>query len=161
MYNFGINPFPTDKDRKEVWEMLMKRDFEAFIKNDWSIVENDFLKNEFVGYHAEFHDNPDLWNIKYPKIGDYRDDWLMQAYELSKVEFKEETKMEFFFRVCHISNIEINVDRAVAHKKFNGSSVTKTGEIIALDWQTLYFLKKVKSTWKISGFLGYLPIKTL
>ena len=40
-----INPFnPIDPDRYQIWDMLVQRDIEAFIANDWEQVANDFVK---------------------------------------------------------------------------------------------------------------------
>lgn len=37
------NPFAGDPDCHEIWEILMRRDFEAFVAADWSRAEPDFL----------------------------------------------------------------------------------------------------------------------
>ncbi|MFK7982335.1 MAG: hypothetical protein AB8G86_20305 [Saprospiraceae bacterium] len=37
------NPFPKDKDRQQIWEMLVERDIIAFCKEDWDMVANDFM----------------------------------------------------------------------------------------------------------------------
>ena len=39
---FDKNPFPAgDADRHALWEMLVRRDIDAFIGQDWSMVEDD------------------------------------------------------------------------------------------------------------------------
>ena len=42
------NPFDgaSDPDRHAIWQMLMARDSEAFIKADWAMVEGDFDAEE-------------------------------------------------------------------------------------------------------------------
>ena len=45
----------------------------------------------------------------------------------------------------------------LARKKFHGNAQKKDGQELRVNWQTLYFLKKIDGHWKISGFLGYLP----
>ena len=48
-----INPFnQQDPDRYAIWEMLVKRDIEAFIDNDWDAVANDFVEDGFMGIDA-------------------------------------------------------------------------------------------------------------
>lgn len=43
------NYYANDADRAAIWEMLMTRDFEAFAAQDWSMVADDFLADEFLG----------------------------------------------------------------------------------------------------------------
>jgi 2-iminobutanoate/2-iminopropanoate deaminase len=45
----------------------------------------------------------------------------------------------------------------MVHKKFDGRASTTTGEPIVLNWQTIYWLRRFPSGWKITGFLGFLP----
>lgn len=43
------NPFLHDPVRREIWDVLMRRDFEAFLAADWSMTGPDFLEKEFLG----------------------------------------------------------------------------------------------------------------
>lgn len=151
------NPFPSDTDRHEIWEMLMRRDFEAFIHGDWNEVAGDFIEEEFQGIDGGKVPNPDDWRIKYADLTTYRDEWLRQAEEFQGVEFQDMEKLDFFFQACSLNAIDIQGARAVAHKKFDGQAITTTGETIRLLWQTLYLVKKSEGRWKITGFVGYLP----
>ena len=49
----SINPFKNDKDRAEIWTMLVERDIAAFVAANWSLVANDFVEVGFVGTHAQ------------------------------------------------------------------------------------------------------------
>ena len=60
-------------------------------------------------------------------------------------------------RATSLTEIEITGERAVAHKKFNGEIKLSDGGVDRLNWQTLYFLRKVAGQWKLTGFVGYLP----
>jgi hypothetical protein len=151
------NPFPSDPDRHEIWEILMRRDFESFVAGDWNRTAPDFLEEEFLGMDGGKQPNPDLWRIKYADLATYRDEWLRQAEEFQPVEFRDVDKLDFLFRSVILNDIEIQGSRAVAHKKFDGEAVTTGGENVRLLWQTLYLLKKVGGQWKITGFVGYLP----
>lgn len=151
------NPFPSDPDRREIWEMLMRRDFEAFIHTDWNKVASDFIEEEFQGIDGGKVPNPDDWRIKYADIASYRDEWLRQAEEFKGVEFQDVGKLDFFFQSCTLSDIDIRGERAMAHKKFDGRATTTTGEVVRLLWQTLYLVKKSEDRWRITGFVGYLP----
>ena len=46
------NPFnKNDPDRYQIWEMLVKRDIEAFINSDWEAVAKDFIEEgRFYGH---------------------------------------------------------------------------------------------------------------
>jgi len=158
MMHPSTNPFPDDPDRHAIWEILMRRDFEAFAAADWSLTENDFAPDLFVGYDAGGAPNPDQWRVRYPGIEPYREEWLRQAEEFQGTRLAGgESVVDFLFRVIELREIEINGSEAVAHKKFNGATKTESGEPVALNWQTLYFMHKRGSEWKIRGFLGYLP----
>lgn len=153
----NTNPFPQDPDRHEIWEILMRRDFEAFIAADWNMTLPDFVEAEFYGIDGGKQPNPDQWHLKYPSLPVYRDEWLRQADEFQSVEFRSISKLDFLFQTCTLNEIEIQGERAVAHKKFDGQTETTQGEAVRLLWQTLYFMKKVGGHWKIAGFVGYLP----
>lgn len=151
------NPFPEDADRHEIWEILMRRDFESFIAGDWSMTAPDFLEEEFQGIDGGKVPNPDDWRIKYADLASYRDEWLRQAEEFKPVELEGVDKLDFLFRTCSMQDIDIKGIRAVAHKKFDGQAHTTQGEEMRLLWQTLYLLKKVSGKWRVTGFVGYLP----
>ena len=58
-----------------------------------------------------------------------------------------------------MNDIDIAGDHAVAHKKFDGSTKTAAGEVIELEWQTLYKMLRVDGEWKIANFVGYMPLR--
>src|SRR3569832_2912872 len=77
---FDKNPFPEgDADRHALWEMLVRRDIDAFLGQDWSMVEDDFIADSFFGMHAHFLSNADAWRLQFPRLEVYRDEWLRQA----------------------------------------------------------------------------------
>ncbi|MFK5974623.1 MAG: hypothetical protein QM485_15260 [Flavobacteriaceae bacterium] len=152
------NPFlPNDTDRNYLWEMLVNRDIKAFVLQDWSMVANDFVSQGFMGIDAEKHDNVDKWQLKYPNLEAYKNEWLSQANDFSKIELTED-KEDAFHRVTEMQDIEIREDVALLHKKFTGSFKKKDGGEIPTDWQTLYRCQKVNGIWKITGFTGYIPL---
>ena len=58
------NPFPAaDPDRRAIWEMLVTRDIDAFLGQDWSMVEGDFVAEGFLGINAHGSDIPDSWRV--------------------------------------------------------------------------------------------------
>ena len=43
------NPFPAaDQDRHQIWEMLVERDIIAFCQEDWEMVADDFIAENFA-----------------------------------------------------------------------------------------------------------------
>ncbi len=152
-----LNPFAEDSDRAAIWEMLMPRDFVAFATSDWSMVEGDFLADEFFGVHGNFEHNCDRWTPQFPTLESYRDEWLRQAAASAKTADLEALP-EVMLSVADLSQIDIAGSFAVAHKKFDGdmplADGTRSGH---MQWQTLYLCRKTAAGWKIRGFFGYLP----
>ena len=154
---FDTNPFPKgDADRHELWEMLVARDIAAFVACDWSMVEDDFLADSFFGMHAHFLHNPDSWRLQFPTLEAYRDEWLRQARETDHAAFAEPLGAAMF-RITNMRDIDVQGDRGVLHKKFDGSIARTDGSTDRLNWQTLYFCRKVEGRWRIAGFVGYMP----
>jgi hypothetical protein len=153
---FDINPFPNDPDRKALWDMLVLRDIEAFLAGDWSLVESDFIADGFFGLHGMKSDNPDTWRMGFPRLEDYRDRWLDQSRVTATTDYAEPIRTALF-RATNLSAIDIAGDRAVAHKKFDGRLARADGGSDSLNWQTLYLCARAAGTWKITGFVGYLP----
>jgi hypothetical protein len=150
------NPFPADADRAAIWRMLVPRDIEAFIGEHWNMVEDDFVRESFLGISGVGVDNPDGWRIAFPTLDAYRGEWLRQAREGAAGRYAEDRRAAIF-RATTLRHIEINGDIAVAHKQFDGSIARADGGKNVLNWQTLYFCRRVEGVWKLTGFLGYLP----
>ena len=155
------NPFPeADPDRHALWEMLVRRDIDAFLAQDFSMVENDFIAEHFFGMHAHFLDDADAdadaWRLQFPRLEVYRDEWLRQAKETAEATFAEPLRPALF-RITNLRDIDVDGDRAVLHKKFSGTIAKPDGETERLSWQTLYFCQRVDDLWRILGFVGYMP----
>lgn len=151
------NPFPHDSDRHEIWDLLMRRDFEAFLSADWSLTEPDFLPEPFQGIDCRKNANPAQWCLRYPSLKSYRDEWLRQAADFKKLQLKTISKRDFLFQSATLVDVKIEEGRALAQKKFDGSAETLDGAPLCLLWQTVYFLQRNAGRWKITGFVGYLP----
>lgn len=151
-----VNPFPDDPDRHAIWEMLVQRDITAFVHEDWSMVQEDFIAAEFMGIDAHKKRNPDFWTLKYPTLKSYENEWVRQA-GLFKQSTDQSLAESALYAATQMRDIQINGSVAVAHKKFNGTVPGNDGREIQLLWQTLYRCRKVEGVWKITGFTGYLP----
>lgn len=156
MAETDANPFADDPDRAEIWRMLVSRDIDAFIRQDWSMVERDFLRDSFIGIDGNGADNPDGWRIGFPSLEAYRDEWLRQAAESAAVAYAEDRR-DAIFAATTLRDIEIAGDVATAHKKFDGGIARTDGGRDVLNWQTLYLCRRVAGRWRLTGFIGYLP----
>jgi hypothetical protein len=152
------NPFTNDKNRAEIWDMLVTRDIAAFVAADWNAVASDFIEDGFLGTHAHKSANPDDWTLAFPNIDSYRTEWLRQAAETQNTKFAEPLE-DGIHRATNLTQIEIAGSTAIAHKKFDGAIKLANGGVDTLNWQTLYFCRKVATTWKIAGFVGYMAYK--
>ncbi|MEJ6783333.1 hypothetical protein [Aminobacter sp. Piv2-1] len=152
------NPFAGDADRAQIWEMLVRRDIAAFVAQDWSMVAGDFDESRFLGIHAHNSANPDDWNAAFPALSVYRDEWLRQAAETAATEFAEPLA-DGIHRATRLTEIDITGDVAIARKKFDGTIRRADGSDDVLNWQTLYFCRKVGDRWKITGFVGYMKYR--
>jgi enamine deaminase RidA (YjgF/YER057c/UK114 family) len=152
--NSHRNPFPSDPDRREIWDMLVRRDIEAFLAGDWSLTAPDFDQNSFFAVNGRASANPDTWRVTYATLDDYRDDWLEQSRS-TRAEFVDVEAA--LFDATTLRDIDINGDVAVAHKKFDGSIGRADGSREPLNWQTLYHCRRIDGRWRIVGFTGYLP----
>lgn len=151
------NPFlASDADRYEIWQMLVERDIDAFLANDWSMVAEDFIEEGFYGIHGQFKANPDDWGIGFANLAAYRDSWLQQSRSMSQTDYADDLRTAIFHATT-LEQIELVADMALVHKKFDGALHRCDGGTDRLLWQTLYVCRKVDGSWKIAGFTGYIP----
>ncbi|WP_420963452.1 hypothetical protein [Brucella sp. IR073] len=156
--NGAVNPFAGDKDREQIWDMLVRRDIEAFVSQDWSVVADDFDEMRFLGIHAHGQTDPDKWDAAFPTLSAYRDEWLRQAAESAATQYAEPLA-DGIFRATDLGVIDINGEIAVARKKFDGEIAKADGSVDRLNWQTLYFCRRDGARWKITGFVGYMAYR--
>ncbi len=151
------NPFNQhDPDRYSIWEMLVKRDIDAFIKNNWEEVAGDFIEEGFMGIDARYSGNPDSWNLSFPNLKSYQQFWLEQSANFTGTDWEDDPGKKLY-EATTLRDIDISEDSALVHKKFDGAIRKKNGRTDLLNWQTLYRCRKVNGQWKIVGFTGFLP----
>lgn len=151
------NPFSDDVDRAAIWEMLVARDFRAFCSADWSMVEDDFVEEGFMGLDGGKVPDPDAWTVSFPNLELYKEEWLRQAALFQESTWLGPDPVYQYHDLTDMTQIEIKGDAAVAHKKFDGKMTSVEGNTVDVNWQTLYQCRKVSGQWKIAGFIGYLP----
>jgi hypothetical protein len=151
------NPFsPDDADRHAVWDMLVRRDIEAFAAGDWEAHFRDFAPEHFFGIDGRFTDNPDLWRVTYADLDRYRERWLSASTELV-AQIPRNDLARSLFALTTLRDIELMGDFAMARKKFEGEIRLRDRDPVTMCWQTLYFCRRLDRRWRIAGFLGYLP----
>ena len=152
--SYDANPFPNDPDRREIWEFMVRKDIDAYLAKDWSMVADDFWPEGFMGIQAGGSGNPDSWRVGFPNLEAYRDAWL--AGTIDQKDFAEELRPALF-RVSMMRDIDINDDKALAHKKFDGRVERKDGTFMVFKWQSVAYLRKGPDRWRVFGFTGYMP----
>jgi hypothetical protein len=150
------NPFTAaDPDRHAIWEMLVQRDIDAFLAQDWSMVGPDFIAEGFFGLDACRSPNPDSWRMRFT-LESYRAEWLRQAADTASIVFAEDLRAGLF-EATVLRDIDITGDIACAHKKFDGVLRRADGTRDLLNWQTLYVCRRIGWAWRIASFVGYMP----
>ncbi|MCM2293210.1 hypothetical protein NAC44_12840 [Allorhizobium sp. BGMRC 0089] len=150
------NPFPLeDEARHAIWTMLVPRDIDAFLARDWSMVEEDFIEDGFLGISGNKTLNPDHWTLAFPSLTAYRDEWLRQAEDFAQTTYTEDPRTAIF-TATRLEEIDIQGETALVRKKFDGGIKRADGGFDTMQWQTLYYCRLHQGRWKISGFTGYL-----
>jgi hypothetical protein len=134
--------------------MLVERDIQAFVGGDWARVSGDFLAETFFAVDGRSRDNPDSWRLGLGSLEQYRVSWLEQSAGMRDAADDLEAQL---YDATTLRDIEIEGDRALAHKKFDGQVRRRDGGVELLRWQTLYMCRRVEAGWKVAGFVGYLP----
>ncbi|MFD1911142.1 hypothetical protein [Halodurantibacterium flavum] len=155
------NPFdPRDHDRAAIWDMLVPRDIDAFVAADWEAVAEDFISSNFTGMSGHFQSEPDRFTLAFPTLAAYRDAWIGQARDFAARKaagaYSGDPRAGIF-AATRLEEIEITGDAALVRKRFDGHLARTDGPDERMNWQTLYWCRKVDGRWKIAGFLGYLP----
>ncbi len=155
------NPFPAqDQDRRQIWDMLVTRDIDAFVAADWAAVAGDFIAQGFTGISAHYQPDPQGYTLAFPTLQAYQTRWLSQAHafgaSLAAGAFLGDPR-HGLYRATRLEEIEITEDAALVRKKFDGHLAKTDGSMERLNWQTLYICRREHNRWKIAGFVGYLP----
>lgn len=155
------NPFSAaDADRRAIWDMLVPRDIDAFVRADWAMVADDFIAANFTGISGHFQPDPQGFTLAFPTLEAYRAEWLRQAGDFAAARsagaFAGDPRADIF-AATRLEEIEIDGDAALVRKKFDGRLAKSDGSFDRLNWQTLYVCRRDGGRWKIAGFVGYLP----
>lgn len=155
------NPFTaaSDPDRHAIWHVLIELDSLAFLQSDWQRLLPHFDEHDFEGIRCADSPDPYHWTISFAHLDSYRDQWLEAARQFRALQFRDHTPAQALFSRCSLNKIDLLGDRGLAHKKFHGSIALADGTQYAPgERQTLYRLRKRDGLWRITGFLGRLPL---
>lgn len=149
-------PLNYTDEEKLIWQLLINRDFTAFCSSNWSLIENDFIKDVFFGIDGKKSQNKQDWSLTFPSLESYKRDWIKQSLEFNSKIFTKDP-LDILFKQTKLSKIEITEDFALVNKEFNAILPVENEKPVVLDWISLFVLQKIESDWKIKSFTGYLP----
>lgn len=156
MAHLRTNPFSeTDSDRREIWDMLVRRDIAAFAACDWDAHVLDFAPGSFFAVDGGGRTNPDGWTLSSPDA--YAEKWLSSGRDF-RTHMERDALEEALFSITTLRDIEVRGDTALAHKEFGGWIDLGARGKTHLNWLTLYICTRIEGRWRISGFVGDLPL---
>ncbi|MBB4116935.1 hypothetical protein FHT80_006316 [Rhizobium sp. BK226] len=153
---FDVNPFHADTDRYAIWEMLVRKDVDGFVAQDWTVFAPSFKFDGFCGLDARGSLDPADWEVRFPTVEAYRDAWLGDAQRSASTRYAEDRR-DALYRASNMLDIRVEGQTATARKTFNDKIAIEEGGSQILNWQSVFFCTKEGSAWKISGFVGFLP----
>jgi hypothetical protein len=143
-------------DEQKIWECLIFRDFLAFSASDWSIIQEDFVETNFYGISARNTLDKNKWCIGYPNLESYKEDWLKSSIILNGKKIEDDL-FKVLMESSKLTKIQISDNVALVTKVFNGRCAVKNESDIIFDWTSFFTMRKLKSSWKIESFIGYIP----
>lgn len=150
------NPY-SDPVKREFWEICVRRDLEAFLAADWSITADDFCASDFLGVDANGSLDPLQWTPAYSSLEAYKKEFELQAADFGRKSFSTDIRGDLY-NLLSLSDPEINEDRALIVKTFDGSVSELDGTTTDMKWQSVFHFRNVDTRWLITGFVGYLPL---
>ncbi|WP_165219638.1 hypothetical protein [Aquisphaera insulae] len=156
-----FNPFDEalEPERATIWEMLVARDNEAFVSEDWSLVAGDFWDERFEGISANGSTDPAAWTLTYPTLDAYRRDWLRMAGEFLRTPLVDGDHLGLLYAMTTLDRFEFRGDRLLVWKRFRAESPLEGGGELSISLQSIFRLHRDGDRWRIVGFIGYLPLE--
>jgi hypothetical protein len=136
--------------RAFITDMLYTKDIAAYVAEDWAAVDRDFAKDAFVGW-LKRGDEP--MQIVFPRLEDYRDDWLSGAKDLLVGTTPEQLSAELH-AASRIADVAIAGPWALVRKEFDGYAGADQRRLL---WTTYYHCRRDDDRWRITGFTALFP----
>ncbi|BBM89703.1 hypothetical protein COTS27_01410 [Spirochaetota bacterium] len=156
MIVYDKNPYDEDSDRHVLWELLVRDWIEAMLAEDFSKIEQHFVKENFWTLDAAGNMHLDSWRINYTDFLTYKKNWTTNIQGFIAMIDSAKARLSLY-KASMLRDIEIKGDLATVHMKFNGNIPTKNGPPMHIEWRTLYWLRKLHNEWKIASFVENLP----
>ncbi|MFD0763853.1 hypothetical protein ACFQZI_03265 [Mucilaginibacter lutimaris] len=154
MESWEVNPYEEGTDHYEIWEVLIRGDFDGFIAQSWDMVADGYISEGFFGVDMGKSTDPQSWKLTFPTLESYKVQWMQDSEGFAKNDFASNPR-EVFYKTTRLENFDFHDDTVLVHKVFDGTLTLTNGQIIPLKWRSLFLLKHVGS-WKIAGFCGYI-----
>ncbi|WP_033047921.1 hypothetical protein [Sinorhizobium meliloti] len=136
--------------------MLVRKDVDGFVAQDWSVFGGSFKHDGFCGLDAKSSLNPADWELRFPTVESYREAWLEDAGRSAATAYAEDRR-NALFRATNMLDIRVQGHTATARKTFDDAIALAAGGSQKLNWQSVFFCTKEGGAWKITGFVGFLP----
>lgn len=155
------NPFDEalEPGHAAIWEMLVARDNEAFVSEDWGAVAEDFWEERFEGISANGSADPSAWSLSYPTLDAYRRDWLRMAGEFLRTPLADGDHLGLLYSMTTLDRFEGDDDRLLVWKRFRAEAPLEGGGEWPIRMQSIFRLHRDGERWRIVGFIGYLPLE--
>jgi len=144
----------SENDVREIADIVLLRDTEAFCRADWDAVADDFDAERFLGLDGR--GGAAAWTIGYADLDSYRELWLAEAKRLLD-GVPPETLSKQLTDASRIVEIQVRGHWALVRKEFDGWAGADD-ERERLLWRTYYQLRHDGLRWRITGFVGFLPL---
>ena len=159
MTDHFTNPYSREKDpdRWELWELIVRRDSEAFVRKDWAMINADYDRENFIRAKAYGSGNPHDWRIVSPDLETERNDWLKDAEAFLKLPLKDISQRELIFKMSRLEHIDIKGDWAFCIKQFAANELLQDGGRYIVACESLKIARRIGGKWKLAGAIAYLP----
>jgi hypothetical protein len=152
-----VNPFTSDDPRHRVWDRVVREDIAAFVAGEWQRIADDFVEPGFFGLDACGSADPRAWRLTYATLAAYRDRWLAQS-QLFRQRPPAGEAVNGLLGLVSVPLLELTGDSGVLLKRFDGSLALADGGSLPFAWESLFVLRRVGETFRVQGFVGYLPL---
>lgn len=152
------NPYCTSQaSQHAIWEMLIYRDFEGFLSQNWRLVENDYCLDGFYGIDFRKSEDHSQWKLTYPTLELYKQAWLDDSTKFKETRFAV-CPREALYLHSKLENWDFRGDKAIVQKVFDGVLPVVDGYPIELKWRSIFLLQNHNDAWKVNGFVGYMSL---
>lgn len=156
MEEWEQNPYRTGTGEHELWNLLVRNDFEGFLAKDWERVAGDYIENGFFGIDLGKSRLPENWKLSFPALESYKYAWIKDSHAFEKHPFDCDPR-EALYKCSRLEFFDFKGTSALVHKVFNGYIPLKQGGALELKWRSLFLVRKEEDRWRIAGFCGYMP----